>query len=935
MQFLSECAQIDDAVVVQQRLADMPDSNGLITINVTVGITDYAPLINAALRTGGVVEVRLGAGIFAVSSALDLPSGAHLTGAGAGLTLVQAAPGFVAGAIAAVIHSEYRAVGITLADLSVDASKLSPDGLRLNGVFMDEVVGFDIARVDVYNVTGYAQFARGDVGALVAGVPTAVATTGSYTDCNTYNAQVHFEVMFGDGVTYTNCTAADGDGDISAEAYFHPLLGSRNISYIGVSAFGDALIGFSLISAYRSLENISIINSHVEIDRPASGYGLLDLSGLPTLNLQIVDSSFISREYIGFAAIGITGSASGSTFQGGVIGLNIENLGDGTPPNFAISDSHALAVLDPNILAGIVGVQAVAGVTFAGGTIAARGSGGLAIPVSGDVVISPQTALIQAGFDSRVVVVGAGPGPGAGAGDLALLFPLVALPAGPFGSFAGGEVTVTFRNPVAATDGIELVSGGGITVSGNQISYNGALIGARQAGAAAATTTIALTAAATGAAVEALVRSIAFTSGGTAPGMATRLIEVVISDGSGLSRDLNAAVHTGDVQGGLTDDLFIVSNPAALILESSGYGIDEVRTALAEYTLPDNVDNLTAIGDGPATLHGNALANVITGGAAADMLLGGAGDDVYYVTATDTVIETADQGYDTVYASGNYLLAAGAQIELLSAADSSASTFHKLTGNDFANVISGNAGVNRLFGGGGDDQLFGLSGDDILDGGDGSDLLSGGAGNDAYYAEAGDTIIEAANGGNDTIRARTSFTLAAGLSIETLLTADKTAITAIALTGNERANTIVGNAGANWLDGMAGDDVIYGRDGDDVLNGGDGADVLTGNAGADTFRFDTVPTSSALLVDRITDFEAGDLIDVSAFDPDVGTSGDQAFTFIGAAGFSLIAGQLRAAETTAGQWLVEGDLNGDGEPDFAIQVSMAGPGGISGGDFLL
>ena len=81
-----------------------------------------------------------------------------------------------------------------------------------------------------------------------------------------------------------------------------------------------------------------------------------------------------------------------------------------------------------------------------------------------------------------------------------------------------------------------------------------------------------------------------------------------------------------------------------------------------------------------------------------------------------------------------------------------------------------------------------------------------------------------------------SYALGAGISVETLRTADPAATAAIDLTGNELANIVTGNAGAN------------------VINGGAGNDRLTGRAGGDRFVFDTA-LDAAANVDTITDFD--------------------------------------------------------------------------------
>jgi serralysin len=115
------------------------------------------------------------------------------------------------------------------------------------------------------------------------------------------------------------------------------------------------------------------------------------------------------------------------------------------------------------------------------------------------------------------------------------------------------------------------------------------------------------------------------------------------------------------------------------------------------------------------SIYGNAAGNTLIGGGGADMLVGGAGNDVYRVEeAGDVVVEAVGGGADSVYAVTSYALAAGSEVELLSAIDPGSAAAMDLTGNEFANRLYGNAGVN------------------ILDGKGGSDLLTGGAGADFF-----------------------------------------------------------------------------------------------------------------------------------------------------------------------------------------------------------
>ena len=169
---------------------------------------------------------------------------------------------------------------------------------------------------------------------------------------------------------------------------------------------------------------------------------------------------------------------------------------------------------------------------------------------------------------------------------------------------------------------------------------------------------------------------------------------------------------------------------------------------------------------------GTAGSNTLIGGGGADTLIGGAGNDFYRVEeAGDTVVEGAGGGFDSVYAVGSYTLAAGYEIELLSAIDPASTAAMNLTGNEFANLIYGNAAGNTLIGGAGNDTLF------------------GGAGNDFYRVEnAGDIVVEAAGGGFDSVYAVDSYTLAAGSEVELLSAIDPGSAAAMNLTGNEYAN---------------------------------------------------------------------------------------------------------------------------------------------------
>ena len=119
--------------------------------------------------------------------------------------------------------------------------------------------------------------------------------------------------------------------------------------------------------------------------------------------------------------------------------------------------------------------------------------------------------------------------------------------------------------------------------------------------------------------------------------------------------------------------------------------------------------------DGADTLDGGAGDDYLDGGPGADVLRGGIGGDSYVVdTAADVVTEARGEGSDIVFAQATYALAAGSEVEVLQAFDTSATTALDLIGNEFNNTIIGNNGGNIIAGGLGQDTLTGLGGPDVF-----------------------------------------------------------------------------------------------------------------------------------------------------------------------------------------------------------------------------
>ena len=151
---------------------------------------------------------------------------------------------------------------------------------------------------------------------------------------------------------------------------------------------------------------------------------------------------------------------------------------------------------------------------------------------------------------------------------------------------------------------------------------------------------------------------------------------------------------------------------------------------------------------------------------------------------------------------------------------------------DFPASLSGGAGDDRLLGGNGDDLLDGGDGNDTLDGGAGADRMAGGTGDDFYVLDnPGDTVVELAGGGSDTVRMTALGDIVVSGEIENY---EALGGANINMTGNAQANRLVGTSGTNRIEGGAGNDILDGGAGADILVGGSGDDRLVIDNAADT-----------------------------------------------------------------------------------------------------
>ncbi len=151
--------------------------------------------------------------------------------------------------------------------------------------------------------------------------------------------------------------------------------------------------------------------------------------------------------------------------------------------------------------------------------------------------------------------------------------------------------------------------------------------------------------------------------------------------------------------------------------------------------------------------------------------------------------------------------------------------------------------------------------------------------------------------------------------------------------GTGADDSLVSLGGNDILFGFGGNDTLAGGTANDTLSGGRGHDILTGGTGRDIFDFNVRAESgrSAMSRDVITDFERGiDKIDVMTLDANSRKPGNQDFIWIGSQSFHKEAGELRY-QKTAGGLVLSADINGDGRPDFQLQIVHLhgfGPGDV-------
>ena len=224
------------------------------------------------------------------------------------------------------------------------------------------------------------------------------------------------------------------------------------------------------------------------------------------------------------------------------------------------------------------------------------------------------------------------------------------------------------------------------------------------------------------------------------------------------------------------------------------------------------------------TININNLDNIITGTIANENFsTTGEKDTINAQGGNDTITSSFEnlQPNDSLNGgTGNdtLIITGGTATDAISISVNNTNNQLNIVGTTIINFeqfdLSGFGGKTNFLGAATNDWIKAGIGNDILNGGAGADTMIGGAGNDSYYVNnVGDSIIENANEGTDTVFTTITYTLAA--NVENLTLQGTTAINGI---GNDLNNTITGNTVANTLNGGAGADTLIGGVGNDNLS---------------------------------------------------------------------------------------------------------------------
>jgi Ca2+-binding RTX toxin-like protein len=310
--------------------------------------------------------------------------------------------------------------------------------------------------------------------------------------------------------------------------------------------------------------------------------------------------------------------------------------------------------------------------------------------------------------------------------------------------------------------------------------------------------------------------------------------------GNAGSNVLDGGAGNDKLMGGAGNDTYVIDNAGDVVDEQgNGDTDDELQTINVLLASVAGIEHYTYGGSAAWNFTGTSADNKVSGGTGNDILGGAAGKDTLFGNnGNDTLTGGSDD--DWLDGSTGVDVMKGGEGNDTYVMDNLADEIDEDGNNDSLDTLRTSVSINLAFrpsaaiewviltgsgsinatGNGLVNTLIGNDAANLLDGGSGADSLSGGLGNDTYGVDdAGDVVVEASNGGVDTIRSYITLSLV-GLEVENLelwSTNDDNA------TGNAYDNILSGNAGRNILDGGVGSDTLLGGQGDDtyIIDKGD------------------------------------------------------------------------------------------------------------------
>jgi Ca2+-binding RTX toxin-like protein len=338
-------------------------------------------------------------------------------------------------------------------------------------------------------------------------------------------------------------------------------------------------------------------------------------------------------------------------------------------------------------------------------------------------------------------------------------------------------------------------------------------------------------------------------------------------------------------EGGAGNDTYFLWTSTQQVVEQPNEGIDTVYIYFSNYTIPDNVENVSTeqfSGLSPKfNITGNSLDNHIIGQANDDVLLGMGGSDVLEGFWGNDVLNGGDGndildghiGNDILIGgSGDNVLAGGHDIDTADYSSDPAGITMNLTmqgqnttngwggldtltsienviGTSFADNIIANGANNVITTGGGNDVINGGAGNDTIIAGMGEVSFQGGVGNDTFVMGATWDTGDLIDGGSgiDTISLSGDYSAGVAVSLDMMSHVEVISLGAGFSYNFTFANNDVGPGLSLTIDGSAlgaGDsltvnafhdtDSIYivkGGAGNDNIETGQGNDIISAGSG--------------------------------------------------------------------------------------------------------